>query len=223
MNLRQKLSLPTSLSAFTMVELLIVIAIIALLAVAVLATLNPIEQLNKARDTSRRTNAGELVKASERFFAVHEMWPWNEDTATGGAADDWDGDTSNLYVDITSCGGGIDSPDCQFDDSEPDFSVETDHLSWIALLRQTEEVKDRLADEVYNDGQDWVAVKDEDDETFYVCFQPSSEQFRQEAVNNCQDGNVPTDAAYATTICPIAAGSDASETELADNPYLCMP
>ena len=55
--------------AFTMIELLIVIAILGILAVAVLAAINPIEQINRGRDTGSRSDAEQLLSAIDRFYA----------------------------------------------------------------------------------------------------------------------------------------------------------
>lgn len=60
---------------FTLIEMLIVIAVIGVLAVAVLSAINPVEQLRKARDTRRRSNAAELLNAIERYYATTEENP----------------------------------------------------------------------------------------------------------------------------------------------------
>jgi len=70
--------------AFTLVELLIVIALIAILSVAVLATINPIEQTNKARDASMKNDAAEVLNAYERFYASQNAYPWNLDNDGDG-------------------------------------------------------------------------------------------------------------------------------------------
>ena len=102
-----KLSLKMSSRAgFTMIELLVVISVIGILAVAVLSSINPIEQINKGRDTRTRSDAAQLINAADRYFAIHEIYPWNVTTAsyTAGSveyddeftfdgpdtADDWD-------------------------------------------------------------------------------------------------------------------------------------
>jgi len=59
---------------FTLVEMLIVIAIIGVLAVAVLSAINPVEQMRKARDTRRKSNAAELLNAVERYYTTNETY-----------------------------------------------------------------------------------------------------------------------------------------------------
>jgi prepilin-type N-terminal cleavage/methylation domain-containing protein len=60
---------------FTLIEMLIVIAVIGVLAIAVLSAINPVEQMRKARDTRRRSNAAELMNAVERYYATNERYP----------------------------------------------------------------------------------------------------------------------------------------------------
>jgi prepilin-type N-terminal cleavage/methylation domain-containing protein len=67
---------------FTLVELLIVIALIAILSVAVLATINPIEQANKANDSTVQNDAAEIMNAYERYYASQQKYPWQ--IFTGG-------------------------------------------------------------------------------------------------------------------------------------------
>src|SRR3972149_6448515 len=63
-------------AGFTMIELLIVIAILGILAVAVLASINPIEQINRGRDTGSRSDAEQLISAIDRFYAAKGYYPW---------------------------------------------------------------------------------------------------------------------------------------------------
>lgn len=62
--------------AFTLVELLIVIALIAILSVGVLATINPVEQRNKATDATTSNDAGEVLNAYERYYTNASKYPW---------------------------------------------------------------------------------------------------------------------------------------------------
>ena len=57
---------------FTLIELLVVITLIGVLAVAVLSALNPIEQINKARDAAKRADSSQLLASLDRYFASNE-------------------------------------------------------------------------------------------------------------------------------------------------------
>ena len=65
-------------SAFTLIELLIVISIIGILAAALLIGLNPVEQINKARDGGKVAQAKEVINACERYYVSRDVW-----TSTG--------------------------------------------------------------------------------------------------------------------------------------------
>ena len=45
-----------------MIELLVVISILGILAVIVLAAINPLEQINRGRDTASRSDAEQLFE-----------------------------------------------------------------------------------------------------------------------------------------------------------------
>ena len=72
--------------AFTLVELLIVIALIAILSVAVLATINPIEQSNKAKDSTTQNDAAEVMNAYERYYTVKATYPWMDTDSSATVA-----------------------------------------------------------------------------------------------------------------------------------------
>lgn len=67
---------------FTMIELLIVIAVLGILAVAVLSAINPIEQINRSRDTGGRSDAEQLIGAIDRFYTGNGYYPWSLVPAT---------------------------------------------------------------------------------------------------------------------------------------------
>jgi len=56
--------------AFTLIELLIVIALLGALAVGLLAALDPFEQLKKGTDTGVRNTVSEVHGAIIRYYAV---------------------------------------------------------------------------------------------------------------------------------------------------------
>ena len=74
-------------SGFTLVELLIVITLIVILSVAMVATINPIQQINKARDARYLVVAAELLGALERYYSAPNLYPWNVTAYDNGIPD----------------------------------------------------------------------------------------------------------------------------------------
>ncbi|MCX7881315.1 MAG: prepilin-type N-terminal cleavage/methylation domain-containing protein [Patescibacteria group bacterium] len=73
-----------SFKAFTLIELLIVIALLGALAVGLLAALDPFEQLKKGTDTGIRNTVSEVHGAIIRYYAVAgNMMPWHPSTSIG--------------------------------------------------------------------------------------------------------------------------------------------
>jgi prepilin-type N-terminal cleavage/methylation domain-containing protein len=70
--------------AFTLIELLIVIALLGALAVGLLAALDPFEQLKKGTDTGVRNTVSEVHGAIIRYYAVTgNKMPWDPSTSIG--------------------------------------------------------------------------------------------------------------------------------------------
>lgn len=70
--------------AFTLIELLIVIALLGALAVGLLAALDPFEQLKKGTDTGIRNTVSEIHGALIRFYAVKTYMPWSTQVGQPG-------------------------------------------------------------------------------------------------------------------------------------------
>ena len=69
-------------AGFTLIEILIVIVLLGILAVAVLSAINPLEQIRKARDSGRKSDAAELLNGYERYYTTFGCHTW--DTACTG-------------------------------------------------------------------------------------------------------------------------------------------
>lgn len=61
----------------TLMELLIVIAIIGVMTTGILIALNPIKQLQKARDTKRKAEIAQIQQALELYRADNNAYPQN--------------------------------------------------------------------------------------------------------------------------------------------------
>jgi prepilin-type N-terminal cleavage/methylation domain-containing protein len=60
---------------FTLVELLIVVSLIIILVTAVLVLLNPMQQINKAKDSQKISDLDLLKKTFEDFYNDHNCYP----------------------------------------------------------------------------------------------------------------------------------------------------
>jgi prepilin-type N-terminal cleavage/methylation domain-containing protein len=99
---------------FTMIELLIVIAVLGILAVAVLASINPIEQINRGRDTGTRSDAEQFISAVDRFYAAKGFYPWMTNGASTNTWTNTGGDESDgilTQIDSTNSVLGDDGVD----------------------------------------------------------------------------------------------------------------
>lgn len=186
---------------FTMIELLIVIAILGILAVAVLSAINPLEQINRGRDTQSRGDAEQFINAVERYNASKGRFPWQDEP---NAEVDLDG--------IDSTAGG----------DEDDITI---FAGIMAVLVDTNEVKtgyaSRIQQATYNP---LYAYWDSDDfsNSVYVCFSPKSKSFRTEAAEDCavKDGQDDFDIAFGTA-CPGDCVSGVWDGE--DDCQICLP
>lgn len=135
--------MPSGRRGFTLVELLIVIALIAILSVAVLATINPIEQSNKAKDSTMQNDAAEVLNAYERYYAGQSSYPW-VDVYTGAGALTVDslGYFTSFMVGSGLCGtaNAVNGP------TDP---CSTDYNTNKGLLISTTELKDSFLNKGY--------------------------------------------------------------------------
>ncbi|OGK08290.1 hypothetical protein A2767_04290 [Candidatus Roizmanbacteria bacterium RIFCSPHIGHO2_01_FULL_35_10] len=95
--------------AFTLVELLIVIAIIGILAIGILIALDPVEQTRKATDSATLSTVGEVKGAIARHFVSRTCWPWQTLSAgvCSNAAGCANGTAYSLGGAIGTCGRTI--------------------------------------------------------------------------------------------------------------------
>jgi prepilin-type N-terminal cleavage/methylation domain-containing protein len=195
------LSLIRRAAGFTMIELLVVIAVIGVLAVAVLSSINPIEQINKGRDTRTRSDAAQLINAVDRYYAIHEKYPWNVTSVTYASSLTDDGDEVDAFTHT---------------------SGSNDDIDWIDLLVETGEVKEGFTNRLKNDDTISVFKDTGANETMYACFLPTSLAFKQEAMDNCVDGTTPPNGVDGAGIDPCEANPVSGSTLTGIN-YICLP
>lgn len=209
---------------FTMIELLIVIAVLGILAVAVLASINPIEQINRGRDTGTRSDAEQLISAIDRFYAAKGYYPWMENGVSTNTWTDPDG----------TAAGSVGAGDLLLLGA-PATLVGVDGIDILDALSNggTAELKasftNRLVDaraanylSIYNSGTSGQST--------YACFIPKSASFREEAWNRCSVDNngtrelsdLPED--FPPGACPdTGACATAGSSDLAIDCYICLP
>ncbi|MBU2577389.1 prepilin-type N-terminal cleavage/methylation domain-containing protein [Patescibacteria group bacterium] len=166
---------------FTMIELLIVIAVLGVLAVAVLSAINPIEQINRGKDTGSRSDTEQLVSAIERYYASMGYYPWRP-SPTGG---DSDAQAWLRLIAYTTW-------------KEQDSNVDVlSKLDGTLVGTTTGEVKNSFTTRISSSGYNflWVYNGGAAGGSTYVCFRGLSAQFQLEAKNRCTGtvGSIPTD------------------------------
>lgn len=182
-----------------MIELLIVIAVIGILAVAVLAAINPIEQINRGKDTGSRSDAEQLIGAVDRFYTANGYYPWNT--------------TPEDVFPATTC-DWQEVLDTWVDNDTPPVSVLT-KLSAAGTAELKLAFINRLTDTGYNTL--WVWNRGQQGDSTYTCFLPKSANFEKVAGDRCDAvyGPLPEDFPSAGA-CP--GGCSAAKTC-----YSCLP
>lgn len=204
---------------FTMIELLIVIAVLGILAVAVLSAINPIEQINRGRDTGSRSDAEQLVSAVDRFYASKGYYPWVKDAES----------TNTATFDAVDAMIKLDSPTIT-------MGSETTLLAPLSLLSTggASELKDSFITRITALGYNNLFLYNNGGVTSstYACFKPKSSSFREEAWKRCAytsdngatyvvNPNLPLD--MPAEACPSTSCGTVADPELATACYICLP
>jgi len=177
---------------FTLVELLIVITLIAILSVAVLSTINPIEQTNKAKDSSYQNDAAEVLNAYERYFANVQKYPWMNFTDSdsmddGLVLDDNDYGFGICNYDVGNTATYINAGECA-DGADAGVLISSDELkASFANKFQFRTTSDRISNS-------FVAVKEQSSSGIIsICFIPKSKTARTASTMKCINTSVAGD------------------------------
>lgn len=230
---------------FTMIELLVVISVIGVLAVAVLSSINPIEQINKGRDTRTRSDSAQLINGVDRFFATQETYPWNDPEYACGPPPSQcntaggEGPLANAGQDIAaefpSDPAGLNNFTgvCVAKGIAPGAGLcQVDGVGGLFLegLLATSEVKGGFVSRIQ--GQTTYAIyvfkPAGANESMYACFRPSSLSFQKEAVDNCRKPTVAGQwlPRLQVAACPDpGAGAVGASTYVggSQNELICLP
>ena len=160
------------------------ITLIGILAVAVLSALNPIEQVNKAKDASKSADSSQMVNALDRYFASNLVWPWTRYT-TNQLNNDSGFGAPVYYQGVGVCAAELDP------DGNPDLATHeaaypangTSGCAQNGLLISSEELKDQFAKRSYfksGTGNDELLYVQKlvNNNSVSVCYKPASKATR---------------------------------------------
>lgn len=200
--------------AFTMIELLIVIAILGILAVAVLAAINPIEQINRGRDTGSRSDSEQLLSAIDRFYAYKGYYPWvtnpNDDATLAWRGVSGDVAITFGAVTIPAWDDGAAPTPCYILDKIANGNV-------AATCAGTNEVKRSFVDKITKSDYNhlYVYYNGDSGSSLYVCFKPQSGAMQKDVADRCADA--------AGSGLPADLQGAAAEVCVAGAEYSCLP
>lgn len=206
---------------FTLIELLVVITLIGVLAVAVLSALNPIEQINKARDAAKRADSSQLLAALDRHFASNERFPWNNFTDHNTSVDVAFAGTAEM-IGVGVCGNTAEVADAEAVNSDTGGCTEGGYLV------NTQELKAQFGKRAYFkstalDADKLYVYKAINEPSVSVCFVPASKATRDKA----DDANTPlkdlgiTGGVPTQVVACAAAPTDWSD--LSEACFVCIP
>jgi prepilin-type N-terminal cleavage/methylation domain-containing protein len=175
-------------TGFTLVELLIVIALIAILSVAVLATINPIEQANKAKDSTVQNDAAEVMNSYERYYTNSQTYPWMLYGAVGSKPTVEDAillRSDQIGFGICSAGlianaASIQSAECISTSADPGELIKSDELKTAFVGKDEFRT---VIDGSHVENALWLYKQAGSGGGLYVCYIPKAKSNRSTASN----------------------------------------
>jgi prepilin-type N-terminal cleavage/methylation domain-containing protein len=199
---------------FTMIELLIVIAVLGVLAVAVLSAINPIEQINRGKDTGSRSDAEQLLSSIDRYYATKGYYPWMISTTS--------------INQVTSGGSGATPTLVPIDVATEQIGTDVTQVLQNLSSGGSAEIKESFVTRIVNPAYNFLSIYNDgvSSSSTYVCFTPKSSAFREEAWDRCTDvaGGVYSAATMPSDFPAAAclAGGTCTTAQTADSATGCM-
>ena len=190
---------------FTLIELLIVITLLGILAVAVLSAINPIEQMNRSRDTATRSDAEQLINAIDRYYATVGYYPWMANAASENTNLDW--------TEITT--------------ADQAFGIDGQRVLELLSAGASAELKESYITRIISGSANPLHIYNmgEQGNSTYVCFNPASAAMGLEAYKRCSAhadyGALPAD--FPAEACPDPCTTAGSEDNPPDTCFSCLP
>lgn len=184
----------SSQKGFTLIELLIVITVLGVLSVAVLSAINPIEIINRGKDTGSTSDSEQLLSAIGRYYATKGYYPWMTGvTDAGGTTVAWTQITAANPNDGSGAGG--------VDSLTEKLVTESQELLPAFTTRITATGYNPLF--IYNEGNAGDST--------YICYRATSRD--QDTKGDARCAAAPADyPSGAAQACPATGNS-----------YVCLP
>lgn len=208
-------------TGFTLIELLVVITLIGILAIAVLSALNPIEQINKARDAGKRADSSQLLKAIDRYFASNEKFPWNNFTDYSTSVDlEWASTAEMIGNGV--CGNTAILDNAEATNSDTGGCAEDGYLITTQELKAQFEKRDYFKSTALEADKLFV-YKAINEPSTSICFIPASKATRDtadDADTALKDLGVAGGVATQVIPCTVAP---TDWSDVTDACYVCIP
>jgi len=205
---------------FTLVELLIVITLIAILAVAIVATLNPVEQVNRARDARYKNDASELLAAVERYYASTQEYPWQTVESATYTSNSVAYSALGEYAGVGICSGVDADAEGTCTTVAPGILITGDELKEQFVN------KDQFATATLTDSDRLYVYKPASQSSVYVCFIPKA-NVNHTPTTQVKLWNLGMYGGAAdslpSTIASISDATAATWTDRTDSYLICVP